>query len=139
MPKISSLWFFWSVLVIFIGGLLALNNFLWSLSGAIHLCNAFGALSQKTFSSTTLFVISFGVLLGGSSWVSYHYKNLELFALFGWFLFLGGGFTNLLERWYFGCVHDTLPFFFNISNNPADWSIGIGFFLLLLYYGGWKP
>ena len=75
----------------------------------------------------------------GVQLISSQYKNLKPSALFGWILFLGGGCANTIERIWFNCVHDTLPFLFNIANNPADWSIGIGFFLLLLYYGDWKP
>ncbi|MEI8103903.1 MAG: signal peptidase II [Candidatus Moraniibacteriota bacterium] len=123
----------------YIEGLVALNAFLWSLSSTIHQCNTVGALSQKTFSSTALLVISLAILLVGIGWVTYQYKNLKSFGLFSWILFLGGGCANMIERIRFSCVHDTLPFLFNIANNPADWSLGIGFFLILLYYGGWKP
>lgn len=119
---------------------MALNDFLWSLSSAAaHQCNTAGALSQEILPPTTLLSISFEIVLISAVLVSYQYKNLEPFALFGWILFLSGGCANMIERIRFGCVRDTLLFLFNITNNPADWSIGIGFFLLLLYYGGWKP
>jgi len=119
---------------------MALNGFLWTLlDTAAHQCNASGVLSQQTLSLKNLVFISFGILLISAGLVSYQYKRLKPFAVFGWALFLSGSCANMIERVRLGCVRDTLPFFFNIANNPADWSIGIGFFLLLLYYGDWKP
>lgn len=51
-------------------------------------------------------------------------------------LFLGGAVSNLLDRLFYGGVVDWLPVpFVNLTNNLADWAIGISLVIILLE--GW--
>lgn len=71
---------------------------------------------------TLLLTVFFLLLTAFVSWQLLTEKRWTQVIAYG--ALLGGGFSNLLDRWLFAGVRDiwTVPFF-SLSNNLADWAI----------------
>ena len=133
MPKQISQTFFWIYLIFFTGGLLASGLVLYSHRALNRQCNDHLAFSWP--GSTILHVLPYIFLCGSIIWISRRFEAKLFQERLGWFLLISGGLANTLERLWWGCIHDSLPLGFGLINNPADWSIALGGFLLMIYCG----
>ncbi len=89
-------------------------------------------VSFSLFSSVSAEVLTLVLLLcifGLWYKLQYFWQKNQLAAGF----FFGGGISNILDRALYGGVRDWLPVpGASISNNLADWAIGIAILLLLI-------
>jgi len=80
---------------------------------------------------TFLLTAGFLVLVAFASWQLLQPQPKTVAVGYG--LLLGGGFSNLLDRWIFGGVRDIWPVpFLSLTNNLADWAIFLAVLLLVL-------
>lgn len=90
------------------------------------------SFSLASQSETLTLVLSafFALLVGFVSWQLLSERRVPVLLAYG--ALLGGGFSNLVDRWFFGGVRDIwyLPGV-ALTNNAADWAIFLAAIFLI--------
>lgn len=108
-----------------------ITKILWRSAVVLNTGVSFSWQSGAGESLTFLLTAGFLVLVAFASWqlLQPQPKTVAL----GYGFLLGGGFSNVLDRWLFGGVRDIWPVpFLPLSNNLADWAIFLAVLLLVL-------
>jgi len=112
----------------------ALDQFtkvLWQSSAVLNTGVSFSWQSGAGETLTFLLTAGFLLLVAFASWQLLQPQPKTVAVGYG--LLLGGGFSNLLDRWLYGGVRDIWPVpFLSLTNNLADWAIFLAVVLLVI-------
>jgi len=94
-----------------------------------HMCNY--GIAMGIVLPQQMFIVMWGLLILCVVYFWWQHIAKRFLIQISYILILSGGFSNIIDRIYYGCVVDYIPFFNISSFNIADTFITIGVLIIL--------
>jgi len=95
----------------------------------VHLCNH--GIAMGIMLSQQVFIVMWGLLILCVVYFWWQHITKSYWMQLPYILILAGGLSNIVDRFYYGCVIDYIPFLNISSFNIADTFITVGAVIIL--------